>query len=393
MILTFGLNPPIFLFRKHVIIITPCYNEHMENHDIFPGRGAKFLLALALVLGITSLGMNLLSHALEVQPEKQETEEESSFWIEPETTNVINVLASGVFPASPRQEFDGVFQGLGTLINTYDVSTVSVHGTVGSEVSLNAADTLISSGFGFFGLAYPGAHSAGKQAIEQAMNYWNNQSVRTSGTNTSTDAQNLLRMAEVNGISVIYLSYTDVLTEDLPENEQYLVNVYNDEKTPQFVAQAADLADLVIVSIVWEGEQGAFPSDRQKQIAQALAQADASIIIGYSEHAVQPVAWIDDTLVFYSLGDLYSEEEEVTDRIGALGAVTVKETVSAERSRVELTNPKVDLIVSLKEENAENHVVFLKQAGDAIPSWQELYQGYSETLHRMDDSIRIGGLN
>ena len=54
------------------------------------------------------------------------------------------------------------------------------------------------------------------------------------------------------------------------------------------------MADLVIVSIVWEGEPGALPNERQRAVAEALADAGASIVVGYADHAVQPVCWIDD---------------------------------------------------------------------------------------------------
>ena len=199
---------------------------------------------------------------------------------------------------------------------------------------------------------------------------------------------------EYNGISVIYLSYTDLLDEELPENENYLVNVYNDEKTPQFVNEAANMADLVIVSIVWEGEPGALPNERQRAVAEALADAGASIVVGYADHAVQPVCWIDDTLVFYSLGDLYSEETEAADRIGALGAVTVTETIYGDKSRVELTNPKVDLVISVPDGEGHSDVKLLSAADDKeVEDRKEFLEGYTKTIQRMDDSIRIGGLN
>ncbi len=365
----------------------------MENRSKFWDTYGKFFIALAIVLSATSLVMNLLSRRLETEAEPEPTAS-GEFWIGKEETNVINVLSAGaVMPCSDIQP-DHVFASLDSLVKNYDVAAVSMHSLIGSNTTRSFGEELIEQGYGMYGLAYPDALAFGKDGIDKSMAFWDAQRVRTSGTHTSTDTSNLIRMSEYNGISVIYLSYTDVLNGTLPENENYLVNVYNDEKTPLFVNEAANMADLVIVSITWAGEPGALPNERQRTIAEALAGAGASIICGYSEHAVQPACWIDDTLVFYSLGDLYSEEDDVTGRIGALGAVTVTETIYGDKSRVELINPKVDLVVSVPAKEGHSDVKLLKDADDTeVPDHKQLYEGYTQTLQRMDDSIRIGGLN
>ena len=365
----------------------------MENRSKFWDTYGRFFIALAVLLSITSLIMNLLSRRLETETEPEPTQS-SEFWLDEEQTNVINILAAGAVLPSNDIQPGHIFSGLRSLVKNYDVASVSMHALVGSNITRTFGEELIAQGFGFYGLAYPGALSHGRQGIDKSMEFWNSQRVRTSGTHISTDTSNMIRMSEYNGVSVIYLSYTDLLDGDLPENENYLVNVYNDEKTPLFVNEAANMADVVIVSIVWQGEPGALPNERQRRIAEDLAGAGASIIVGYSQHAVQPVCWIDDTLVFYSLGDFYSEENDPTGRIGALGAVTVTETIYGDRSRVELTNPKVDLIYSTDDENGHSEVIMLKDADtESLPARDELYDGYSQTIQRMDDSIRIGGLN
>ena len=49
---------------------------------------------------------------------------------------------------------------------------------------------------------------------------------------------------------------------------------------------------------------------------------------------------------------------------------------------------------SLPQEEGGAKVVMLKDAGeDQVPASKMLYSGYVDTLQRMDDSIRIGGLN
>ena len=365
----------------------------MDNLKNFWERFGKYVIALLVIIAWTSITMNLLSKKLE-QAVSPTPSAQGEYWLDKEETHVINVLASGALMPCDTENAEHVFSNLGSLVRNYDVSAVSVHSLIGRNSSRVFGEAAIAQGYGMFGLAYPDVLSEGKEGIDDSMAFWDSQNVRTSGTHTSTDTSNILRMGEFNGVSVIYLSYTDVLNTEMPENETYLVNVYNDEKTPQFVAKAAEMADVVIVSIVWKGEAGALPDERQRKIADDLADAGASIVIGYSGHQVQPACWIDDTLVFYSLGDLYSEQDKAEERIGALGAVTITKTVYGDKSRVELTNPKVDLVASLETEEDHNDIKLLSRVTESeMEHHIDYYTAYCVILQKMDDSIRIGGLN
>jgi poly-gamma-glutamate synthesis protein (capsule biosynthesis protein) len=80
------------------------------------------------------------------------------------------------------------------------------------------------------------------------------------------------------------------------------------EAASQMVSAAAKQSDLVIVSVHWGGEYQAAPSPRQQSIAQALAHAGADLVIGHGPHVLQPVEWVGETLVAYSLGNLLFDQ-------------------------------------------------------------------------------------
>lgn len=95
------------------------------------------------------------------------------------------------------------------------------------------------------------------------------------------------------------------------------------ETTRQRVAAAKRQTDLVVVSIHWGGEYQAAPSPRQESIAQALAHAGAGLVVGHGPHVLQPVEWIEKTLVAYSLGNLLFDQPYPADcRWGAILRVT-----------------------------------------------------------------------
>ena len=372
-----------------------CSPSVMDDEKNFWNDTGRILIILALVIASTSLIMTLLTKSMEKKEEAAAiSASASAYWLPEETTNVVNVFAAGTVNTTMQSsDYSACVSSLSEIISTSGFSSYQQESLIGTDLPSEFGDAMVSSGFNLVGLANPASLAHGKDGIDSSMAYWTDSSAMTSGTNTSTDSQNQLRIAEVDGVSAAFLSFTDLLDDPIPENENYLVNVYDDEKSPLLVNKAAQNADIVIVSIFWNGGQGALPNDRQKQIAEALAGAGASVIIGNAENAVQPVCWIDDTLVFYSLGNLLTDEIDSTDRIGAIGAVTVTEITAGTTHRIELTNPKVDLVVSCPQSDGSVVVKPISDVTEAeLPDREGLYDGYSQTLKRMDDSIRIGGL-
>ena len=92
------------------------------------------------------------------------------------------------------------------------------------------------------------------------------------------------------------------------------------------VAAAAEQADLVVVSVHWGGEYQATPSPRQRAIAARLAAAGADVVAGHGPHVLQPVEWVGETLVAYSLGNfLFDQPYPVDCRWGAILHITLRE--------------------------------------------------------------------
>ena len=91
------------------------------------------------------------------------------------------------------------------------------------------------------------------------------------------------------------------------------------------VAAAAEQADLVIVSVHWGGEYQAAPSPRQRTVAARLAAAGADVVAGHGPHVLQPVEWVGETLVAYSLGNfLFDQPYPVDCHWGAILQITLR---------------------------------------------------------------------
>ena len=81
------------------------------------------------------------------------------------------------------------------------------------------------------------------------------------------------------------------------------------------IAEAKQMADIVIVCPHWGTEYTTEPSSYQRKFALQMVEAGADIIIGTHPHVVQPVEWIETengnrALCFYSLGNYVSTQKE-----------------------------------------------------------------------------------
>lgn len=94
----------------------------------------------------------------------------------------------------------------------------------------------------------------------------------------------------------------------------------------QSVRAARATGAVVIVSIHWGAEYQTGASTSQKQIAEQLAEAGATLIWGHHPHVLQPAEWINNrkTLVLYSLGNaLFDQYGLQSTRQSALVLVTL----------------------------------------------------------------------
>jgi poly-gamma-glutamate capsule biosynthesis protein CapA/YwtB (metallophosphatase superfamily) len=325
-----------------------------------------------------SFTMHTLSSTLEKDNEPKVVENALDY----DSSSVIQIIGTGIVDSTNSNA--SISEDFAETIANYNVSVFHQKNTSTKEAQ-DVADIFVEAGFTTVGLANDESNSTGKDGVVSALKYWNTRNILTQGINSSTDKQNINRSFEENGISIIYLSFTDVLDNEMGEQEKYLVNVYDDEKTPEIVEEARKNADVVIVSMYWNGENGAYPSDRQIEVATKLADAGASIIFGNADDAIQPVDWIDDTLVFYSMGNALTDEDDYA--LGLVGAVTITKHTVYDKVQIELTNPKVDCIYEKKEDdNVE--VAFYDNSTNLATKYADLIS----ILHMMDDSIRIGGI-
>ena len=173
--------------------------------------------------------------------------------------------------------------------------------------------------------------------------------VGTSRTQEEADSNMVL--ADVGGISVVFLGYT-YGTNGIPvnKNHPYSINLFNTDylttlSTLDTEKIEADLAaaqamdpDLIAVMIHWGVEYQTKENQYQDQIADFLFSHGADIVLGGHAHVLQPMELrtIDDGdggthqgFVCYSLGNfISSQNDEYTDTTAVLTLELTRDNVT-----------------------------------------------------------------
>lgn len=196
---------------------------------------------------------------------------------------------------------------------------------------------MIALGFDVFSLATNHVFDKGEAGLASAYNFFaENPSVTTVGLHKKDE--DIIKIIEKNGIKIAFVNYT-YLTNGFshPVNTAYKVPLadYKNGCTEMAatVKEAKTRADFVICCVHWGEEYQNAPNPAQRESAQILADAGCDVIIGTHPHTVQPVEYIGDTLVVYSLGNFISAQNAMISQVG--GVIKFDMVVKGSEKRIE----------------------------------------------------------
>lgn len=233
--------------------------------------------------------------------------------------------------------------------------------------------------------------STGYKTITNSREYWDKQkNVIAAGSYTSSEQRDEVIVKEVNGIKyglLAYTTYTNGLK--IPKGKDYYVNVYDKDKVKNDIEKIRDKVDLLMVSMHWGVEYSHKVSSKQKEIAKYLSELGVDIIIGTHPHVVEPIEFIDNTLVIYSLGNFISAQVGVEKLTGLVAKVDITKTTKGEESTIKLSNPKADLVYTCKASQCGHFKVYkYSELTDKILSnHKSYYDKYMKIVRSLDDGI------
>ncbi len=299
-------------------------------------------------------------------------------------------------------DFKPMLEEMKPIISSYDLAFYNQESILGGkELGLSTyprfnspyevGDAFLDAGFDLVSLANNHTLDRGEQAIRNSLAYWKNQNAITAGSYESEEDRNQIRMYEKNGITYALFSYT-YWTNGLkiPDGKLYLLNRYDEETVKQDIEKVRDQVDVIMVSMHFGNEYEHNPSGEQRKIASYLASLGVDIIIGHHPHVVQPIEFIDNTLVIYSLGNFLSAQrgiERLTGLMVSLDIIKDKDTneISLENIQAELTYTYSDN----EKDGRGNFKVYpyTKLTEEILPNYETYYQKYMDIVVHNDSRI------
>ena len=278
-------------------------------------------------------------------------------------------------------------------------------------------DAMIDAGFNLVSLATNHTADRGKNAILASREYWNNQKgVQAVGSYSSIEEKKELetKVLEVNNITYAMLNYT-YGTNGMPVSDDYLVNVWptdtdrinnpaTDTKYQAYkdtvkndIAAIRDKVDVLIVAMHWGVEYTHTPTAYEKDMAEFLSENNVDIVIGTHPHVIQPVEWVGNTLVFYSLGNFisaqYQNQSTCTNykcMVGLMSSLTITKTVEGDKKEIIIDNVENELIYTYYTNWSRFKVIPFSNPAikEYLPSYQNTYNTYANVIASDDERIK-----
>ena len=341
-----------------------------------------------------------------------------------------NLIHSSIYNEANRNaNYDGYdFKPMITMIKDkvkgYDLAYYNQETILGgSEIGLSdyptfnspyeAGDAMLDAGFNIVSLATNHTIDRGEKAVLNSCEYWETKSdVLTAGSYCSEEDRNEVKVMEKNNITYTMLNYTYGTNGiAIPNGKDYLVNVwpmdYNadygvgyeafKETVKEDIERVRDKVDVLIVAMHWGVEYTHTPTKYQKDAAEFLASLGVDIVIGTHPHVVQPVEWIDDTIVFYSLGNFISAQEQSDNynkMVGLMSSLDITKTVKGDDVDIKIDNINNELIFTYYQGYRNFKVIPFSEINSTyLPTYESVYDKYSEVVKMYDEAMQVIALS
>ena len=300
-------------------------------------------------------------------------------------------------------DFKPMIENIKPLIQNYDLKYYNQETILGgTELGLSnypmfnspyeVGDAFIDAGFNLVSLATNHTMDKGEIGVINSHNYWQKHSdIYTAGSYTSFEERDIPVIKEVNGIKYSFLSYTTWTNGLYPESgKEYLNNVYSNELAKADIERVRDQVDVIIVAMHWGTEYSHGVSQEQQEIANYLSSLGVNIIIGTHPHVVEPIDFINNTLVIYSLGNFISDQVGIERLTGLMASVDINKTVEDHNTQIELTNVKAELLYTDSNNYGKRNfkvIPYTQLNNTILPNYKEYYQTYKNIVLERNKNI------
>ena len=292
---------------------------------------------------------------------------------------------------SGTYNFHKMFEYIEPILKKYDLKYCNQESTIGGSAlgisgypAFNSpdeiGDELVNFGFNLISLANNHALDRGIDAVLYSNEFWKSKSVITAGAYSSQEERDEVKIYEKNGIKYGFLAYTTISNNKVPNN--YIINMYSADRASEDISKLKGKVDVIIVSMHWGVEYTNIPTESQRQIAEYLSSLGVNLIIGSHSHTVEPIEYIGDTLVMYSLGNFISNQLSIAHNYPyeanpGIGLMVGLDIIVNDDGTVSFDNIYKELILAYAENSTNFKVIpFSKLNNDLFNNYEKVKEDY-----------------
>lgn len=186
---------------------------------------------------------------------------------------------------------------------------------------------------------------------------------------------------------------TDLTINDPARDTEY--QAYK-EKVKEDIEKVRNKVDVLIVAMHWGVEYTHTPTAYQQDEAKFLASLGVNIVIGTHPHVIQPVTWIDDTLVIYSLGNFISaqyQNDNYNKMVGLMSSLEITKTKKGEKTSIKIDNIENELIYTYYNQSTWRDFKVIPFSNEEIkkylPNYKSVYETYKKVVQKYDDTMKV----
>lgn len=217
----------------------------------------------------------------------------------------------------PWKEVAGIFSGADLAIVNLE-TCVSERGTsekrqgYGFRTPPEMLEGFVNAGIDMVNLANNHTRDFGYDALTDTFEYLSNYGIDYFGAGVNKEQAEGLIIKTVNGVKIGFAGCNYVyLTDDCAAGEEHaginMVYKMSDERTLAFLEKVKEYDEQCDVLIVFmhAGTEEVFDvNSYQKNLARALVDNGADIVVGAHPHTLQPIEFYNGKPIFYSIGNL-----------------------------------------------------------------------------------------
>ena len=299
-------------------------------------------------------------------------------------------------------DFKPMLSSIKPIVSSYDLAFVNQETIIGGKsIGLShyprfnspeeVGDAVIDTGFNIINLTNNHTMDRGVDAVLNSLSYWKSKDVYITGSYNSEDERKPI-IIEKNGIKIGLIGYTTV-TNGLnpPSDKPYLTNIYSDELAKAHIESIKDKVDVVMVSMHWGVEYTNTPVEEQTRIADYLSSLGVNVIIGHHPHVIEPITYVNNTLVIYSLGNFISGQIGENQQTGMLASFNIHKTVEGDNVNVTIDNVGSQLIYTHYTSGYKNYHVYpyTELNNDILNNYESVKEKYIEIVKMYNEDINV----